>query len=1081
MGILCVKHKFKNNNMINIKCFGKRKENTTSSTSTGGGASAGSARNINGVYLWGQYHDHTNDVNGDMTVNGDIIADGNITSQGNISAQGDINTQGGITAQGDINTQGDISGVNLTLTDDITCDDINSRGDIHTVDINCANINCTGDIVTDNIIAQDGTMTNLFVDFLTVTKQAHFFELVIDKIKSNAGQVILSAANAIIDKVVAVTDGYKLYWRREDAATGKKIENLFQLNDQVRCQTFNVHQGANFNVANKYYWRLVTDTGSEIIDVDGSMVECNYIEVSDTDKDGTSIPEAGDEIVQLGNRTDTTRQNAIIMSAVTSPDPNVTAPSIVQYKGINSYTLNNKILNQMAANGNTFTGNFMVVNGNTVDNVLNLITGNQPMVKTDSDAVFMMVNSSYELDNINDAQNLPYNIKLYDGSNIVNYSDWTVNSRINNGWQTVMLKPADTFSDTGLYISEISADGSGGCDITWNFTQDHSVYSNYYIEIYIEWLDGSILKHITKTIPVNVISQSTSIAGADAEFDRLQILTGDATVGVDNTLSVAFTAQVLHVKGDTVTISQNLNNLSMDVMYNNSGGAYSATKDGNRFVFTDTVTDFSLQPTLPTNISFMLIKRDGPQYVMLDNIVIPIKFNAGSIFEVKDDAITAAVTASNGYTDTQIGIVNLTAQGLESRVTNIENDYVTGSQLTQTANQITLNVYDELRNNTGIDIQSGQITLNANNTTINGNLNLMNADNGITIYDNDGTARIQLQPDEIGNINDFDGGAQYQVRTRFQGQNLSTFSQTTEKTKIGQFSASDTLTMTNLHCFFKSYENGNEQQQLITDNITAAIKIYREGNNTAVATFNRTFTYSSVTGEHTTNDISYTIPSTGVYLFNATFTYNVRPQYSNVYEEVYAIINQTVQHQTYIGSDGMYCNPQHDAMLWAGSDAIVMRWNNDGVRVDNNCLKRAVVGGGLNNVPTWLPFDNYVHVKTLSSTYYTLSSNRYVYNIQPAYDVGIIAAACPSFNTSNRATHIVLPSFVYYDTGVEQQLPVGYKVQIVNTDAINYTGSMSSNKYIYVDDTNLNHTWQVTGTIMTFVHIGGGLWTTYAN
>ena len=1054
--------------MINIKCFGSRKDNVrTVSTSSGSGYSNSASTNkVNGVYLWGQYHDHTNDVNGDITTSGNITASGNITTQGNLTS-------------GDITSSGDISGVNLSLTDDLTCDDIISHGDIQTTDISCANINCVNDIVTNNIISEDGTISNLFVDFLTVTKQAHFFELVIDKIKANAGQVVLSAANAVVDKVVPVTDGYKLYWRREDAATGKKIDNLFQLDDQVRCQTFNVHEGANFNVANKYYWRLVTDTGAEITEIDGEQVECNYVEVSDTDKDGTSTPEAGDEIVQLGNRTDTSRQNAIIMSAVTSPDPNVVAPSIVQYKGINSYTLNNRILNQIAANGNTFTGNFMVVNGNTVDNVLNLISGNQPTVKTDSEAVFLMVNTLNELTSIVDAQNLPYSIKLYDGSTQIPYSSWTTNSYIKNDSQQVPLKPASTYTTTGLYISQVANDGDGGCELTWNFVQDSSLYVNYSIEIYIEWVNGSNTYHTTKTIPVNVLVQGNAPAGSDAEFNRLQLLTGDATVTSNDILNVAFSAQIQHVKGDTITLLTDISGYSMDVIYNNNAGVYSATKDttNNRFLFTQTINDFSGQQNIPTNITFILKEQQGAQTVAVDSTIIDIKFNAGSIFEVTNDAITAAVSQSNNHTDEQIAIVQLTADGLTSRVTNIENDYVTGSQLTQTANQITLNVYDELKNNTGIDIQSGQITLNANNTTINGNLNLTNADNGITIYDNDGTARIQLQPDEIGSIDDFDGGTQYQVRTIFKGQNLSTFSQSTEKTKIGQFSASDTLTMTNLYCFLKSYENGNIQQQLITDNITATIKIYREGNNTAVTTFNRTFTYSSVTGLHTTNDISYTIPSTGVYLFNVSFTYNVRPQYSNVLGGVYAIINQTVQHQTYIGADGMYCNPHHNAMLWSGSDAIVMRWDNDGIRADSNGFKRAT---GISQ-PDWLPFDNIVRVTEISNSYYTLSNNRYVYTIKPATDIGIIAASCPSWQISNRRTHIVLPPWQYTENGVQKQLPVGYKVQIVNTSIIGLS-NLTDNQYIFVD-TNANdviqNTWKVGGTIMTFVHIQEGLWTTY--
>lgn len=1050
--------------MINIKCFSKRKDNTTTVTTTSntGYTNVQNKAEVDGVYIWGQYHDHKGDVNGDMTINGNISASGSISAQGNIT------------------TPSDISGANLSLSgniscDDILCDDISSGGDIHTTDLHCANINCIGDITTDTITANDGTITNLVAEFLTVTKQAHFFELIIDKIKSNAGQVILSAANAIIDKVEAVTDGYKLYWKREDPVTHKKIGNDFSLNDQIRCQTFNVHEGTNFNVDNKYYWRLVTDTGAQTVEIDGEQVECNYIEVSDIDKDGTSIPEVGDEIVQLGNRTDTSRQNAIILSAVTSPDPNVTAPSIVQYKGINSYTLNNKILNQMAANGNTFTGNFMVVNGNSVDNVLNLITGTTPTIQTDTEASFLMVNSSNELDSLNDAQNLPTNIKLYDGSNIVNYTSWTTNSYITNGVQQVPLKPANTYSTTGLYISQVASDNAGGVDLTWNFVQDYSLYTNYSIEIFIEWSDGTNTYHATKTIPVNVIVQSTSIPGSDAEFDRLQVTSGDATVAVNDTLSVAFTAQVQHVKGSVITTQTNLNNYSMDVVYNNNAGMYQATKDttNNRFVWTDTITNFSAEPTIPTNITFMLIYRSGQQYILVDTIVIPIKFNAGSIFEVKQDAITAAVTSSNGYTDAQIAVVNLTAAGISSRVTAIEGDYVTGSQLTQTANQITMNIYDELNQQTGINIEQGTITLNANNTTINGNLNLMNADNGITIYDNDGTARIQLQPDNIGSIDNFDGGAEYYVRTSVTG--TGSYSLTTEKKKIGQFSANDTMTMKNIKCFIKSYSGQN--QELPTANIVATIQVFKEGNNTAVQTWNRTFEYYQNTGEYSTSYITWTIPTDGVYLFNAVFSYNATPQYTNVYEEVFAVIEQTVQHQTYIGADGMYCNPYHDAMLWAGSDAILMKWNDEGIRVDNEALKRVPVHTTLTE-PEYVPFDNYTRVTTLTNAHFALYNNRYTYTIQPLYDCGIIASPCPSFNTSNTATHIILPSFSFTSIGVNYTLPVGYTVRIVNTDAINYSGSMSSNKYIFVDNPDLNNTWQVSGKVMTFIHLGSGLWTT---
>lgn len=1054
--------------MIRIKCFGKRKDNatTTTSTSNTGFSNSAQASNVNGVYLWGQYHDHTNDVDGDIVTSGSISAQGNITTQSDISGAN-------MTLSGDLTAEGDIS-----------CNDINSTGDLRTTDIYSANITNTNNITTDTlnadtITANDGTITNLVADFLTVTKQAHFFELIIDKIKSNAGQVILSAANAIIDKVEPVTDGYKLYWRREDAATHKKIGNDFQLNDQIRCQTFNVHEGTNFNVANKYYWRLVTDTGAEITEIDGEQVECNYVEVSDTDKDGTSIPEAGDEIVQLGNRTDTSRQNAIILSACASPDPNVTAPSIAQYKGINSYTLNNRILNQMAANGNTFTGNFMVVNGSTTDNVLDLINGTTPTVKTDSEAVFLMVNTLNELTSIDDAQNLPYSIKLYDGSTQIPYSSWTTNSYIKNNSQQVPLKPASTYTTTGLYISQVADDNDGGCELTWNFVQDSSLYVNYSIEIYIEWVNGSNTYHTTKTIPVNVLVQGNAPAGSDAEFNRLQILTGDATVTSNDILNVAFSAQIQHIKGDTSTILTDISGYSMDVIYNNNAGVYSATKDttNHRFVFAHTINDFSGQQNIPTNITFILKEQQGAQTVAVDSAIIDIKFNAGSIFEVTNDAITAAVSQSNSYTDSQIAIVQLTADGLTSRVTNIENDYVTSSELNQTATNITMNVYDELRNKTGIDIQSGQITLNANNTTINGNLNLTNADNGITIYDTDGTARIQLQPDNIGSIDDFDGGAEYYVRTSIYTSNQSTYSLTTEKKKIGEFSATDTMTMTNIKCLMKSAE-GRYQEVPTPSSVPVTIYLYKEGSNTPVTSFSKTFTYSSTTRQFSTSDISYTIPSNGVYLFNATFTYNSTPQYQNVYEEVYANINQTIQHQTYIGADGMYCNPAHDAMLWSGSDAIVMRWGEDGIRIDNEGMKRTPVHAVTSGEPEWLPIDNYTHVTTITLSDYTYNNNRYAYTIKPLQDTGIIASECPSFYESGKVTHLMLPAYQFTHNGTQYVLPVGYTVKVINTDAITSSGTLANNKYIYVDAPDTHNTWQVSGKVMTFVHISAGMWTT---
>lgn len=191
------------------------------------------------------------------------------------------------------------------------------------------------------------------VDRMLVRKIATFVQLMIQELKHVGGQIVLTPASMKCSRVVAVkdnvltdadgeilydadgevltdsTDGgevqfYRCYFEATDGE--KTINNEFAVGDQARCQTFNVKEGLNTNASNTYYWRLVTGVGDD------------YIDLSATDCDaGSQAPAAGDEIVQLGNRTDATRQTAIILSAYGND-----APYIKMYKGINSYSMDGK-------------------------------------------------------------------------------------------------------------------------------------------------------------------------------------------------------------------------------------------------------------------------------------------------------------------------------------------------------------------------------------------------------------------------------------------------------------------------------------------------------------------------------------------------------------------------------------------------------------------------------------------------------------------------------------------------------------------------------------------------------------------
>ena len=184
----------------------------------------------------------------------------------------------------------------------------------------------------------DSEDSYLEVDRLLVRKAAEFVKLVIRELQSVGGEIVLSPASMKISKVQFLRAGtilpkiptlqYDVYrcsflTKRGD----EEITNPFAVNDLVRCQTFNIKEGTTANAKNKYYWRRVVRVGTDYIDI-LALSGGNY---------GDSQPEVGDELVQMGNTTDVTRQSVLYFSAYGSD-----SPSIKLYKGVNDYTLDGK-------------------------------------------------------------------------------------------------------------------------------------------------------------------------------------------------------------------------------------------------------------------------------------------------------------------------------------------------------------------------------------------------------------------------------------------------------------------------------------------------------------------------------------------------------------------------------------------------------------------------------------------------------------------------------------------------------------------------------------------------------------------
>ena len=216
----------------------------------------------------------------------------------------------------------------------------------------------------------DGKFQMLLTD-LIVWGKAIFNTLLIRELSYVGGNIVLSPAAGKISYIKEVYSettneliGWKCYLLADDGTTA--TINSFKVEDQVRCQTFNIAPGVYENVSNQNYWRLVTKVSTEnevITDSEGHELydgkKFAWIQIAkDNCMEGSDNPSAGDTIVLMGNRTDRSRQHLLMME--TEGD---SAPKLTMYRGVNSYTLKDKSIFDVGFDGiNIVTKYFKMVN-----------------------------------------------------------------------------------------------------------------------------------------------------------------------------------------------------------------------------------------------------------------------------------------------------------------------------------------------------------------------------------------------------------------------------------------------------------------------------------------------------------------------------------------------------------------------------------------------------------------------------------------------------------------------------------------------------------------------------------------------
>lgn len=714
----------------------------------------------------------------------------NIVNNGNFSNGGDITNTGNFTNGGNITNDGNITNTGTLKTSYATVDNDLTVGKTVTAKTINADVGNIKDIYSDNITNKKMIKTK----DLTVTGTAHFFELVIDKIKAAGGAAIFTPADGFdIDVVEAVENGYKLYWRCE--VDGKVRQNMWKVNDQAICMSFNQAKvGVSYNVSNKYYWSLVTavsEYGKPVTLEDGNKY--NWITISTVTFDGTVNPEKGDSIAMLGYRgtDDEKRQSAIYISAYASFDKGVDAPFIAQYKGIKDFDIEKYRTSWWSLKTNKFVGDFVIESSGK--NVVDFINEQIKVVDGKVDSSVTELNTT-----INEKySSLSATI---DG----------INTKVVNN-TTSITKLVENLNDTNKNLEETNKnlDTTNG-----NITKlENTVKENYStLDQKADSIDAKVVANTTKitklgtnleTTNSNITALETSVNEKYAELNVKA--DGISSKVSDNTTKINKLGTNLETTNSNITsleTSVNEKFASIDI---NAGGILSKVEENTKKIKTlgtnlETTNSniTALETTVSENYSTLDQKADGIATKVASNTtkittlgenldttnenVTSLKKTVTenySTLDQKADSIQSTVSSHTTEiegldgrvtTNTEnISKIKQTADGLTSTVTALDQtvDANTGeittlkksmSEIGQSADNIYLKIVNDLQE-TGIDIKSGQINLQATNTNIIGNMNVYKSDTGVVIYDDENQERVSIANKKIGKFNDVNAGA----------------------------------------------------------------------------------------------------------------------------------------------------------------------------------------------------------------------------------------------------------------------------------------------------------------------------------
>ena len=690
---------------------------------------------------------------------------------------------------------------------------------------------------------------------------------------------------------------------------------------------------------------------------------CNWIDLSNTvtDATGTSIPEAGDNLCQLGYRyvdavdpDNKSRASAIIIAAYATPDKDVVAPSYAQYQDIQDFSLSSHRGTYFDATGAYIKGN--LVSGTTIEPGVNI-----PIVVDTWKIV------------------ADYSIITKDNENHITPSTITLALLHNNGTSSSIV--ASLPADKAIYVNGVLNAGGLTIPVT--------SFENLTITLTDTANEQIFDKIIIESFDINATNGTDGIDGTNAfnnvfTYDKTDVtvtVSGQTLSEISSGLRVNIdNLQMVHVENGTaseVNFFAKGYTLCLDVLtfkpeYKKSFIANTSTtqlwtveKGTSAYISTSNILfDMYPMPKPPYYRDYFKLQKSNNDYLPVqlviymldennvqctDKLRIDINMQAGYINQMTEAGLYQAFFGSytkDGQTVNGMSSITATMEGISTNVQSISETVNQHSEFIQESGKFQTTVTDNINNlqsqitqlpdeikaevnngleSTGINITNGTITLDAENTVIDGNLNIHNANEGLIIYDNETEKpAITIIGDELGTINMpiaspiAISAFGIMIGTKF----------TFPLIDLGTYEESNIILISHLKI---------RESNAVSTIGTLAFNIDLLKNNTSVINRTGQFVYnqSDKIWEQTQSPIQYTVPTgSGHYYLSVS----IEADNSQVDNRLTLNGNGSVQitKLNKISKNGVVFKHANDKQIWIGEDTYRLQWGDSYIDINDH-------------------------------------------------------------------------------------------------------------------------------------------------